>query len=380
MAKEVQQYQMLVHLFGAISSPASANLAVRRTATDNKHCFPEAVINTVERNFYVDDCLKSLSSEAAAITHVHDLQALLSRGGFKLTKWISNSRKVIEAIPAHERCAELKKLDFYKNELPSQRALGLQWCVESDTFTFNICLRTRPFTRRDNLSIIGSVFDPLSFVVPFILNAKQILQDLCRIKLGRDDEIPPEYHSSWEKWLADVPKLLSFSICRSVLPEALGPVVSSQLNHFSDASEAAYGSVSYLRLVNEEGRVHCSFLFAKSRLVPLKSVSIPRLELSAATLSVHHDKMLKRESEMSFSEPSVFWTDSMSVLRYVKNESKRFHTFVANRITTIRDGCTPDQWYHVEVAMNPGDHTSRGLSAEAFLYCTEWLLGPEFLW
>ena len=121
--------------------------------------------------------------------------------------------------------------------------------------------------------------------MPFILNAKQILQDLCRIKLGWDNEIPPEYHSSWEKWLADVPKLLSFSICRSVLPGAFGPVVSSQLHHFSDASEAAYGSVSYLRLINEEGRVHCSFIFAiKSRLAPLKSVSIPRLELSAATL------------------------------------------------------------------------------------------------
>ena len=99
-------------MFGAVSSPASANFALRRTVTDNKLCFPGAVINTVERNFYVDDCLKSLSSEAAATTHVHDLQALLSRGGFKLTKWISNSRKVIEAIPAHEHCAELKKLDF----------------------------------------------------------------------------------------------------------------------------------------------------------------------------------------------------------------------------------------------------------------------------
>ena len=88
------------------------------------------------------------------------------------------------------------------------------------------------------------------------------------------------FYPSWEKWLANVPKLLSFSICRSVLPEAFSPVVSSQLHHFSDASEAAYGSVSYLRLVNEEGRVHCSFLF---QLAPLKSVSIPRLELSAAS-------------------------------------------------------------------------------------------------
>ena len=112
------------------------------------------------------------------------------------------------------------------------------------------------------LSVIGSVFDPLGFVVPFILNAKQILQDLCGTKLGWDDEIPPEYHSSWEKRFANVPKLLSF--CRSVLSEAFGPVVSSQLHHFSDASEGAYGSVSYLRLVNEEGRMHCSFLFVSA--------------------------------------------------------------------------------------------------------------------
>ena len=143
---------MLVHLFDAISSPASANLALRRTTADNKHCFPGDVINTVERNFYVDDCLKSMSSEAAAIKHVHNLQALLSRGGFKLPKWISNRRKVIEAITAHKPCAELKKLHFYKNELLSQRAFGLQWCVESDTFTFIICLRTRPFTRRGYLA------------------------------------------------------------------------------------------------------------------------------------------------------------------------------------------------------------------------------------
>ena len=130
LAKEVHEYQMLIHLFAAISSPASANFALRRTASDNKYCFPGDVINTVERNFYVD--------ETAAITHVHELQALLSRGGFKLNKWISNSRRVIEASPAHERRAALKKLDLYKNELPSQRALGLQCCVESNTFTFNI--------------------------------------------------------------------------------------------------------------------------------------------------------------------------------------------------------------------------------------------------
>ena len=98
MAQEVQEYQMLVHLFGAISSPACANFALRRSAEDNESCFPPEVINTVKINFYVDDCLKSLPSEAAAIAHVTNLQALLSRGGFKLTKWVSNSRKVLQSF------------------------------------------------------------------------------------------------------------------------------------------------------------------------------------------------------------------------------------------------------------------------------------------
>ena len=378
--REVQEYQMLVHLFGAISSPASANFALRQTADDNKDYFPTEVINTVFRNFYVDDCLKSFPAENDAIAHVNHLQALLSRGGFRLTKWVSNSRKVLQAIPKPELSKELRRLDLSKDEIPAQRALGMQWCVETDTFTFNIGIKPRQPTRRGILSIVSSVFDPLGFAAPFVLFAKQILQDLCRIKLGWDDEIPPEHLSSWVKWLDDLPKLSSFSVNRSVLPERFGPVGFSQLHHFSDASEAAYGSVSYLRITNAEGRVHCAFLFAKSRLAPLKSTSIPRLELSAATISIRLDKMLKREIEIPLSEPSIFWTDSMSVLRYVKNENKRFHTFVANRIAMIRDSSSPCQWYHLEGIKNPGDHTSRGLSAEGLLSCEKWLMGPEFLW
>ena len=347
---------------------------------DFTDCFPTEVINTVFRNFYVDDCLKSFPAENDAIAHVNHLQALLSRGGFRLTKWVSNSRKVLQAIPKPELSKELRRLDLSKDEIPAQRALGMQWCVETDTFTFNIGIKPRQPTRRGILSIVSSVFDPLGFAAPFVLFAKQILQDLCRIKLGWDDEIPPEHLSSWVKWLDDLPKLSSFSVNRSVLPERFGPVVFSQLHHFSDASEAAYGSVSYLRITNAEGRVHGAFLFAKSRLAPLKSTSIPRLELSAATISIRLDKMLKREIEIPLSEPSIFWTDSMSVLRYVKNENKRFHTFVANRIAMIRDSSSPCQWYHLEGIKNPGDHTSRGLSAEGLLSCEKWLMGPEFLW
>ena len=130
MAGELQEYQILVHLFGAISSPACANFALRRTAEDNKESLPSDVINTVKRNFCVDDCLKSLPSEMEAITHVDSLRSHLPRGGFKLTKWISSSRNVYEAIPESERSNEIKRINAHKDELPVQRALGIQWFVK----------------------------------------------------------------------------------------------------------------------------------------------------------------------------------------------------------------------------------------------------------
>ncbi|PFX26292.1 putative PPE family protein PPE24 [Stylophora pistillata] len=329
-----------------------------------------AVMADIEAMFY-----QSLLSVAVAIAHVNNLQALPARGGFRLTKWVSNSREVLQAIPESERCTELRKLDFQKDELPAQRALGMKWDVELDTFTFEMCLKPRPPTRRGIFSVVSSVFDPLSFIAPFVLVAKQILQDLCRIKIGWDKEHPPEYALSWRNWMDDLLRLSLFSVNRSVLPEGFGPVLSSQLHHFSDALEVAYGSVSYLHLVNGERRVHCSFFFAKSRLAPLKAVSIPRLELSAASLPICQDKMFKREIEMPICDPSVFWIDSMSALRYVKNKNRRFHTVVANR-----DGSNPDHWYHLEGTINPGDHTSRGLSADALFNCEKGLLGPELLW
>ena len=90
----------------------------------------------------------------------------------------------------------------------------MQWCVETDTFTFNIGIKPRQPTRRGILSIVSSVFDPLGFTAPFVLFTKQILQDFCRIKLGWDDEIPPEHLSTWVKWFDDHPKLSSFSVNR----------------------------------------------------------------------------------------------------------------------------------------------------------------------
>ena len=167
---------------------------------------------------------------------------------------------------------------------------------------------------------------------------------------------------------------------RCLTPSEFGKTTSSKLYHFSDASEAGYGCVLYIRSVNEEGKICCAFLFAMSRVAPLKTISIPCLELSAATMSVRHDKLLKRELEIPLNCQTVFWSDSMSMLCYVKNETKRFHMFVVNRVSVVRDGSTSSQWQLVDGSTNPGDLVPRPLSPETLLSSERCLMGPEFLW
>ena len=248
------------------------------------------------------------------------------------------------------------------------------------SFGFDVNLKSKLPTRRGILSVVGSIVDPFGFVAPFVLTAKKILQDLCRLKLGWDDEVPTEHGIRWQGWLVDLPKLSQLTIDRCLKPANSKDIASSKLHHFSDASEIGFGSVFYLCLVDSRGRIHCTILQGKSHLVPLKQVTVPRLELSAPTVSVHLDKVLKRELELTLTDASTFWTDGTSVLRYIKNENKRFHTFVANRIAMVRDGSHPDQWRHMGGDLIPADDLSRGLSAEALLNSERWIKGPEFRW
>lgn len=161
---EPEELMMTVHLFGGVSSPSCANFALRKTTDNNEACFEPEIVNTVKRNFYVDDCLKSVKSEQVAIHLVKDLTGLLKKGGFRLTKWLSNSCEVVESIPELERATSVKDLDF--DHAPLKRALGVQWCVSSDTFGFKIIIKERPVTRRGILSVVSSIYDMLRFVHP----------------------------------------------------------------------------------------------------------------------------------------------------------------------------------------------------------------------
>ena len=197
-------YQMLVHIFGAKSSPSCANFCLRQTALDFAHLYDPTILEIVRNNFYVDDCLFSVSS-VEAISAQRSLCELLRRRGFHLRKWLSNNEQVIKAIPTSERDRLVN--NYFLDASSHEQVLGVNWDIKKDQFTFFINLPHNPFTKRGVLSTIARLYDPLSFVSPVVLEAKVFLQGLTRQKAGWDEEITSSESESCSNWLSLLSRL-----------------------------------------------------------------------------------------------------------------------------------------------------------------------------
>ena len=147
--------------------------------------------------------------------------------------------------------------------------------METDDLKFRVKDEGKNKTRRGILSVVSSMYDPLGFATPIILPAKSLLQSLCKQNYGWDEEISEVDLALWNGWLNDLSGLRTISVPRCFKPPGFGMVQSVQLHHFCDASEFGYGAVTYLRIVDDKDAVHCSFVLGKSRVTPLKAVSIP---------------------------------------------------------------------------------------------------------
>ncbi|PIK44569.1 hypothetical protein BSL78_18566 [Apostichopus japonicus] len=330
LESEPLEYRMTVHLFGATSSPACAGYALQRTARDNE----------LHNQDIVDDLLASVDDPTVAIEVVERIRSILSKGGFRLTKWVSNDRAVLQSIPESERAPNLRNS---LETLPTERTLGVSWNAENDNFLFNVSLPDKPFTRRGLLSISSSIFDPLGFAAPFVVIARCLLQDICRKGSDWDKPLTDEELVTWKKWLQNVPLLSSIQIPRWL---QLDNAQRVQLHVFCDASQRGYAAVAYLRVIGADSEASCSFIQGKAKVSPMKPVSIPRLELMGAVLAVTLYTSIKQEIRFDLDDV-IFWTDSMIVLGYIRNEDKRFKTFVANRVSKIHDLSSPNQWRHV---------------------------------
>lgn len=376
---QIVEYRMNVHLFGAMSSPGVANYCLQETARVGRQEFGDEAADFLLHDFYVDDGLKSVPTVQDACKLIQQSKAMCAAKKLRLHKFASNSKAVLEAIPADDRAKDLKDLDLRHDTLPIQRSLGTFWCIENDTLGFKIELKDKPLTRRGILSTTSSVYDPLGIVAPVILVSKQILQTLCRRGIDWDEPVPDDIAMQWEKWRSELHLLEKVKIDRCLKPAGFGTPVKAEIHSFADACENGLGQVSYLRLVNAHNDVHVSFLMAKSRVAPLKALSIPRMELTAAVISVNVANMLKNELKYEDLQ-CAYYTDSEIVVGYINNNARRFHVYVGNRVQHIRDHTDPTQWHHVKGSQNPADEASRAMSAKELLDNPRWLKGPEFLW
>ena len=226
------------------------------------------------------------------------------------------------------------------------------------------------------LFVISSIFDPIGFIALTILITRRVLQGFSKTKCDWAEKIE-ELAKMWWHWWQNILVLNDFCMPHCFKSSLYKSVKTTEIHCFADASSYVYGACLYLRLVDCENNITC-WLTAKSRLAPIKAISIPRLELTSAILAVRLNSIACKELDVPASS-SFFWTDSTAVLLSLCNTTKRFPTFVANRLSIIEKNRDKNQWNHVSSKLIPADPASRGYSDEALLKCEKWMHGPQFL-
>ena len=369
--------QMLAHIFGAKDSASCANYAVKRNARDNQNQFDASTLESALRSFYMDDLLKSLKTDDMAIKLAFELIQMLKLGGFRLTKFISNSQTVLNALPPTEISSKIQ-INLTNEEM--ERALGLFWKIKQDSFTFQSDFEQAPYTKRGILRTTSRVFDPLGFLGGYIVKAKMLLQELWQEEYGWDQEVDEEYILVWKQWLDGLKNIHRFELPRCYFGNC---VVEYEIHIFGDASEKAYGAVAYLVGSTKNGEKESALVMSKSKLAPIKVITLPRLELNAAVMVARLYRKIITELDLPLHK-AFFWSDSTLTLQYIHNGSRRFKKYVANRVTEILEVSEKEHWNYVPSELNPADIITKGVYDPALLMkpyapgkC--WVTGPEFI-
>ena len=366
--------RMTRHCFGAVSSMGCANIGLRAIADDYWTKYGKDCHDAVFNSFYVDDILHSVSLPADAVDLIERLCAMLGEGRVELAKFVSSSSEVLKALDP-SLVSEKIKVDF--SEPIKERALGVHWNVRDDRFTFEIQRPPEVYSRRKILSVIATVFDPMGLVSPFTLIGKRLLQECCTLGMGWDEKLPDPIIQRYKEWCNHLPSLSDIQVSRCFKPPGF-TVEKAELHHFSDACMNGYGFCTYLRLVDTSGQSSVCLIFAKSRVWPIKPVTVPRLELTAAALAVRYSIVLEKELALDVPLKHFFYTDSTVVLGNISNSTRRYQVFVANRVGVIQAHTSVSQWSYIKGTENPADLASRGCTPD-YLLKSNWFQGPHIL-
>lgn len=373
----LRNYQLATVTYGTKAAPFLAMMTLKQLASDEGHKYTSSkAVKVLEDDFFMDDLLSGCHSLQAAKELQSDLITLLKSGGFNLRKWNSNKLSLLEGVHTAQQ-NDQQGFDFKHEE--STKTLGLRWCPPSDQFEFKLKIDTRPnlATKRQMLSDISKIFDPLGWLSPVSTKLKILFQEVwLHQNLTWDDKLPEKINMDWNTVKVDLDEINNIKITRWL---STGKQENLELHGFCDASTKAYACVIYCRIKKQQEPPSIILVAAKSRLTsPNKNISLPRLELNGALLLA---KLMKNVLEcLSEHNITIYgWSDSTAVLGWLHGDPGRWKTYVANRVIQTTSIIPSVQWNYVKTNENPADPASRGITARQLKQHPLWWTGPAWL-
>lgn len=356
--------------FGETPAPYLAIRCLQELAQEHKSEFPNGA-RALEKDTYVDNVATGANSVQEAIDIRTQISEILNCGKFHICQWASNHPEALSGLKQEEINPEL-----HLHADDTVNLLGVRYEAKRDRYIYSTrkIKRTNKVTKRIILSIIARIYDPLGLLGPVIMYAKIILQLLWKENLNWDESVPPYIHTKWLKFCNQLFLINDFAFERIVL---IPNYVEIDIIGFSDACKDGYGANLYIRS-RRGNKVMVRLLCSKSRVAPIKKLTLPRLELSGAKLLVTllNEVVVRLGVDIN---NTYLWTDSMVVLHWIHTPPSALKTFVANRVAFICTTTEPAQWRHVRSKFNAADCLSRGELPRKFLKNSIWREGPNWL-
>lgn len=375
-ADEMRCLELQTVTYGTNSAPFLSTRCLVELARSNREMYPLGA-DALLKQCYVDDILFGAETISELQDAYQQITKLLSTACMTLHKWTSNSTTFLRSISLNHSHPNY----IISSENKSNKVLGIQWSPLSDTFTITLPDGSldNNISKREVLSNIAKIFDPVGLINPYVVIAKILMQKIWLSKIGWDDHLNDELMKEWKSFASGISELHTLSISRNLFTQPRSEVKTIEIHSFSDASEKCYGTCVYLRVIYELGS-SCNLICSKSRVAPLKRLTIPRLELSGALLMAQlTDRIVKVFADSFLVDVVHLWTDSQIVLSWLNSHPSRWTTFVANRVSEIQTLTSSFQWHHVSSANNPADILSRGCMPKDLLKSDLWWHGPKFM-